>query len=339
MAVFTAIASAIVSAVGISTATILGTVTWASLATSVIATGLAVGTAKLLGVFKPPASANQKDPGVKIQLAPSTDNKVPRMYGRNYTGGVIIDAEIKNSNKTMAYAIVISEWNNGETWTVNNIYRGDAQLNFTGANVTSITDPNATSSTNIANKLRMRVYAGGAGSSFQIFPATGKVNAWGPGTGYAANAQFDSWTSANDMEDLVFAIVEMDYDAENDLTGLGAITFDINNSRNEPSNVLLDYLLNDRYGAGISNTMIDYTSFNDWYNYATEAVDYINTANVTTTHDRYQIDGALSTFIPECTIDLIAHSAHSYLCWIMLTKFVKVVVHSLHTMPSRVSLV
>ena len=293
MAVFTAIASAIVGAIGISTATIIGTVTWASLATSIIATGLAVGTAKLMGVFKPPSSTNQKDPGVKIQLAPSTDNKIPRMYGRNFTGGIIVDAEIKNQNKTMAYAIVISEYSSNDTWSINDIYRGDQLLNFTGANVTSITDPNATSSTNISDKMRIRVYAGGSASTNQIFPTTGKVDAYGAGLG-----QFSTWTSANTMDDLVFAVVEMDYDPENDLTGLGAITFDINNSLNEPSNVLLDYLQNERYGAGISSTMIDTVSFNDWYNYATESVSYINQSNVTSTHDRYQIDGALSTFIP-----------------------------------------
>lgn len=303
MAVFTAIASAIVGAIGISTATIIGTVTWASLATSIIATGLAVGTAKILGVFKPPASTQGQDPGVKIQLGPSTDNKVPRLYGRNFTGGTIIDAEIKNQNKTMAYAMVISEWNNNplETWSVNAIYRGDQELIFgSGANahqVVSVIDPNATSSTSIANKFRVRVYAGGSGSAKQIFPVPGgsvtAVDAYGAGS-----CQFANWTSANTMEDLVFAVVEMDYDAENDLVGLGAITFDINNNLNRPSNVLLDYLNNDRYGAGISNTMIDTVSFADWYSYANANVDYIDVSNVTQQHSRYQIDGALNTFTP-----------------------------------------
>jgi hypothetical protein len=100
------------------------------------------------------------------------------------------------------------------------------------------------------------------------------------------------------MEDLVFAVVEMDYDAENDLVGLGAITFDINNNLNRPSNVLLDYLNNDRYGAGISNTMIDTASFADWYSYANANVNYIDASNVTQQHSRYQIDGALNTFTP-----------------------------------------
>ena len=304
MAIFTAIAaasSAIVAALGISTTVIVGSVSLATIATSIIATGLSIGTAKILGVFKQPSSTAGQDPGVKVQLGPSTDNKVPRLYGRNYTGATIIDAEIKNQNKTMAYAMVISEYNVNDTWAINTIYRGDQQLNFgAGANahvVQSVTDPNSTSATTIAGKFRIRVYAGNSSSAKQIFPVPGggvtAVDAYGAGS-----CQFSNWTAANTMDGLVFAVVEMDYDSENDLVGLGAITFDINNNLNEPSNVLLDYLRNERYGAGISNTMIDVASFNDWFTYADANVSYINTSNVTTTHSRYQIDGALNTFTP-----------------------------------------
>lgn len=294
MAIFTAIATAIVSAIGISTATIIGTLTWASLATGIIATGLALGTAKLLGVFNMP-KMDVKDPGVKIQLPPSTDNKVPRLYGRNFTGSIIIDAEIKNQNKTMAYAMVISEYSPNDTWTINKIYRGDTELVFgAGANghvVQSIIDPNATASTVVTGKMRCRVYAGGSSSTNQIFPTTNKVNAYGSGTG-----QFVNWSNANTMDGLVFAIFEIDYDQENGLVGLDNITFDINNSLNNPANVLLDYLRNDRYGAGISNSMIDTDSFNAWYTYANTQVNYTDSSNVTQQHSRYQIDGALSTF-------------------------------------------
>jgi hypothetical protein len=304
MAIFTAIAaasSAIVAALGISTTVIIGSVSLATIATSIIATGLSIGTAKILGIFKQPSAGSGQDPGVKVQLGPSTDNKVPRLYGRNYTGAIIIDAEIKNQNKTMAYAMVIGEYNVNDTWTINTIYRGDQQLVFgSGANahqVISVIDPNATSSTSIANKFRVRVYAGNSSSAKQIFPVPGggvtAVNAYGNGS-----CQFANWTASNAMTDLVFAIVEMDYDSENDLVGLGAITYDINNALNEPSNVLLDYLRNERYGAGISNTMIDTASFNDWYTYADANVSYINQSNTTVQHSRYQIDGALNTFSP-----------------------------------------
>ena len=303
MAVFTAIATAILGAFGVA-GTIFGSVTLFNVAVGVIATGLAAGTAKLFGVFEPP-NMNSKDPGVKIQLAPGTDNKVPRFYGRSYTGGIITDAEIKNQNKTMAYCLVISEYNGAnDAWTVNNIYRGDGRLVF-GTNtspgaadnpwtVQSIIDPNATASTKVAGKIRVRVYAGGSAAANQIFPTTNQANAYA--SGGANYCQFVNWTAANTMEDLVFAIVEIDYEPEEGLTGLGAITFDIRNALDNPSEVLQDYLLNDRYGANLTAADLDTAGFADWESFCDEQVSYINTANVTTTHNRYQTDGVLSTF-------------------------------------------
>ena len=285
MAVFTAIATAIVGAIGI-------TGTLATIATAFVATGLALGTAKILGVMDAPKGT---DPGIKIQLPPATDNKVPRLYGRNFAGGTIIDAEIKNQNKTMAYCIVLSDMSDviNETWAVNDVYRGDARLIFSGANVVSQIDPNATASPAIANKIRVRVYAGGSGSTYQIFPTTGKVNAYG-GTSTSKSGQFLNWSASNAMTDLVFAIVEIDYDAENDLVGLGAFTFDISCSLTRPDLVLVDYLNNERYGMGnvnfpvsvsgnvITPENIDVTSLTNWATYAT-------TNNV-------MINGGLSTF-------------------------------------------
>lgn len=289
MAVFTAIATAIVGAIGI-------TGTLATIATSFIAAGLAIGTAKILGVMEPPKG---QDPGVKIQLPPATDNKVPRLYGRNFAGGTIIDAEIKNQNKTMAYCVVLSEMSDlyAETWTVNAVYRGDNQL-FFGAGlrpyeVISATDPNGTSANKIENKIRVRVYAGGSGSAYQIFPATYADNAYG-GTTSGRTCQFLNWTSANAMTDLVFAIIEIDYDSENDLVGLGAFTFDIETNLKNPAQCLVDYLNNERYGMGnvnfpasvVGNNVVTYnidsTDLSEWSNYAVT--------------NNTMINGGLSTF-------------------------------------------
>lgn len=280
MAVFTAIATAIVGAIGI-------TGTLATIATAFVATGLALGTAKILGVMDAPKAG--EDPGIKVQLPPATNNKVPRLYGRNFAGGTIIDAEIKNQNKTMAYCLVLSDMSNlfDETWTVNAIYRGDSQLYFSDYNVISQLDPNGTSSPNIANKIRVRVYAGGSGSANQIFPTTGAANAYG-GTSTSKTCQFTNWTSSNSMTDLVFAVVEIDYDAENDLVGLGAFTFDITCDLDNPGYVLVDYLNNERYGMGntnfpvsIVNTVpvphnIDSADLNDWITFAAANNTYIN---------------------------------------------------------------
>lgn len=309
MAVFTAVATAIVGAA--FAATTIGTIV-----VGVIATGLAIGTSKLLGVFTPPKGA--EDPGVKVQLPPATDNKIPRMYGANFTGGIITDAEIKNQNKTMTYCLVISEKGNlygsAENWQIGSIYRGDGRLGFNVGSpiVQAIVDPNATASTSVGpgknypnGRMSVRVYAGGSEASNQIFPTTNKVPAYGSGV-----CQFLNWTSANTMQDLVFAIVEINYDPDNGFTGLDAITFEIFNPISFPPNVLADYLSNERYGMG--NVMFP-TSYNpstgtsvgawldpesgqEWAEYCAEQVPYISTANVTLNHSRYLVDGALSTF-------------------------------------------
>ena len=291
MAVFTAIATAIVGAVA-TAGTILGSTALFNLAVGVVATGLAAGTAKLLGVFEPPKLPNQADPGVKIQIPPATDNKVPKMYGANYTGGIITDAEIKNQNNTMAYCLVISEYAAGETWSVSQILRGDGILGFGSSSqshvVKSIRDTNNGFSSGISDKIRVRVYAGGSEASNQIFPSTG--------TPVAAYNFFDSWTSANTMEDLVFAIIEIDYDPEENLTGLGAFTFKIENSVHNPADVLTDYLTNSRYGAGLNINLVDTDSLDDLRSFSNALVDYSELGSTVGTHERYRIDGALSTF-------------------------------------------
>ena len=319
MAIFTAIASAIVTALGFGAgfattfAAAMSFTGAIGIGTSLLAGGLAIATAKASGIFKPPSGQAAKDPGVKVQLAPSTDNRIPVFYGRNVTGAIAVDAEIKNRNNTMVYCMVIGEKTDTGSYTVNEIYRGDASLNFSGgygsttsSSVISITDPNATSSTKVNGKMRCRVYAGNAQSSVnQIFPPAGvKV---------AASSLMTTINASTNYEDLVYAIFEVDYDPENGLTGLGTLTFDITNSLHEPANVMQDYLLNNRYGAGLSSSDIDSASFTDLDDYSSTQVDYISTANVTLQHDRWRIDGMLSTYQPvKDNIDQLCQSCATF---------------------------
>lgn len=315
MAVFTTIGAAIAGAVGLggTFATIAGI--GLSLAgvvvAGVVAAGLAFGTAKLLGVFDVPEIGGRGN-GSKVQVPPATDNKIGIAYGRNFMSGPITDVAITNSNDTMNYCITMSEFVQGQTYTVNQIYWGDARLNFSGANVISKYDPNATTSEDWANKIRIRVYAGGTASTNQIFPPTG--------TKVDATTMMRHWTNttAYSMEGLVFAMIEVDYDAENSLTGLGAMSFDITNSMNNPGEVLFDYMTNSRYGAGLANADIDITSILGTANtqmkgYCDELVNYTNTANVSANIARFQINGYLSTF-DSCmdNIDKICKNSSTY---------------------------
>jgi len=321
MAIFSTIGAIVASSLGFAAAsgaafaTIagIGLTATGTLVAGLVAGGLAVATAKVTGVFKTPGVQQSKDPGVKVALGPSTDNRVPVFYGRNVTGSIAVDAEIKNRNNTMVYVTVIGEKTDTGSYSINKIYRGDATLNFPGGygsatspNVSSITDTNATSTNNVANKLRCRVYAGNAQSSAnQIFPELGvKV---------AAQTLCSTITANTNYDDLVYAVIEVDYDPENNLTGIGSWSFDISNSLTNPANVLLDYLQNSRYGAGLTSSEIDLVSFDDMYDYANAQVSYNTSANVTLTHSRWKIDGMLSTYQNvKDNIDTICQNSATY---------------------------
>jgi len=291
MAVFTAIASAIVGAFA-TAGTILGSTLLFDIAVGVIAGGLAFATAKVTGAFDPPDLG--PNPGSKIQLAPSTDNKIGVAFGRNHMSGPITDINISNQNQTMHFCITLSEYVDDGVYTINKILKNADTLTFTGANVTSITQQNGGVSTDLANDIRIRVYAGGTASSNQVFPTSGATSAIG---------MMPHWVNETNysMEGLVFAMVEIDYDAENGLTGLPALTFDMTNSIKNPGDVLIRYLNNARWGAGLSNAVLDVNSITSTANtamkgYANELVSYTNNAGASATHPRWEINGYISTF-------------------------------------------
>ena len=317
MAIFTAIAAVITGAItgaGFAAAfAAAGTLTGLGIATSLLAGGIAIATAKALGPGMPNIQS-AKDPGVKIQLEPSTDNKLPVYYGSSFLGGIAIDAMITNQNNTMIYAFAIGEDTDSGSVTIGGIYRGDSKLNFgSGAAahvVQSITDPNGTSITNVNGKIRCRVYAGNTSSTAQIFPAPG-----GGTTAVDADTMFTNWSSdANKVGNkTIISIVEVDYDASNGLQGLGTISYDFNNSLNNPANVLLDYLKNDRYGCGLTDADLDLTSFTDMYDYANTQVAYTTSAGGSSTQSQWQINGGISTFQPNLTnIDQICQNSATF---------------------------
>lgn len=304
MAVFTAIAAAITGAItgaGFAAAfAAAGTLTGLGIATSLLAGGIAIATAKALGPSVPSIQA-QKDPGVKVQLEPSTDNRLPIYYGSSFLGGIAIDAMIKNQNNTMVYAFAIGEQTDTGTFSIGDVYRGDSKLNFgSGASshiVQSITDPNGTASNDVAGKMRLRVYAGNTHANAQIFPSTG--------TPVDADTMFTNWSSDPNKigNNTVISIFEVDYDPENGLTGLGTISYELTNSLKNPANVLLDYLKNDRYGCGLSDDDLDLTSFDDMYDYANAQVSYTTSGGAGGTTSRWEINGGLSTFQP-CLLNI-----------------------------------
>jgi hypothetical protein len=53
------------------------------------------------------------------------------------------------------------------------------------------------------------------------------------------------------MTNLIFVVIEVNYNREKNVTGIGDMRFQIQNSMNKPGDVMRDYLTNTVYGAGI----------------------------------------------------------------------------------------
>jgi len=304
MPAFTYVASILVAEViGIAGAAILGSAGLAFV-TSVVALGLGIATSRLLGLSGGAGGTGQ-DPGVRIQFPPATTNKVPVVYGSANTKGIVTDARISNNNDTMTYVLTISEKTQTGVFTVNNIYWNDQLLQFDSSagnqhKVTGSIDQNGNGelNTNFNGFIRVRLYSGGTGAANQIFPPQASGN-----TESALTALNEADTNYL-LTDLVFAVIQVDYDTNNKgPNGLGQITFDINNSLKNPGLVWYDYMTSERYGFATTATNIDTVSCIS----TTTPTSIFSVSNqipanqflaggVTATNQvRYEINGVIST--------------------------------------------
>jgi hypothetical protein len=142
--------------------------------------------------------------------------------------------------------------------------------------------------------VELRVYAGGSDDSNQIYPPQSTGNTANAYTFWANND--GSWTSANEMKGLVFAIIKLTYAGDKGFTGLPNVTFQLSNNVANPADVWYDYMTSQRYGAGIDPAYIDTDAKDDWYNFCEEDITYTNKAGETNQLDiRYQINGIVDT--------------------------------------------
>ena len=282
--------------------------------TSTIALGLAYTTSRLLGLTGG-AGGTQQDPGVRIQLPPATQNKVPVVYGHAYQKGVVTDARISDSNKKMTYVLVLSEVTQTGAFTSGDIYWNDEILVFkTAAGSEHIVEAgldqagNGDLNSKLNDLIKIRIYSGGATAADQIFPtqATGNTAA---AIGFIPPLDPpDSKDADYDMTDLVFAVVELTYSSDNGVTGLPQMTWELTNSLKNPGEVWYDYMTSERYGAAIPITQIDTstclstatTSLLGWSNTIpsnqfTPWPFSTSTTFTSTNQVRYEINGIIST--------------------------------------------
>jgi hypothetical protein len=199
------------------------------------------------------------DQGVRLQIPPASNNKIPVLYGSAFFGGIITDAVMTNTNKTMYYCLTLSEktgtlLSSGttSTYVFKDIYWNDQRIVFKtdGITVNYTVDREGNIDRNLDGQVKFYCYAGNSRSP--------KIpeNYTNTNTSYAYTIMPFWSSSTHMMNDLIFSICKVDYNREKNVTGLGTVLFHIDNSMKLPGDVLYDYMTNTRYGAGTTSTEI-----------------------------------------------------------------------------------
>jgi len=329
MAVFTA-AAAIVKVIGIKS------IFLAAAAKAVIAGGLAIGVSKLIGPRNSGAKDDKSVSGVRIQVPPATNNKLPVVYGTAFIGGAITDVKISTDQQTMWFVISLAEVTDTGGYTFNEIYYDGKLVTFgTNGAVTSLTtntQGGGEVDTKVAGNLSIFLFPNGSNSGVNTggqtasqilsdasIPAGQRWN----GPIYTSGGQSPAMTNT------AFMIVKIKYNSDAGTTNLGAVNAKITNSLTKPGDCIKDYLLNDRYGCAVPLSQINQQSLTDLNTYSDLPCFFTPaTGGPLTSQVRYRFNGPIDT-MQSCMANLqdMVDACDSWMQYSELTGQWKVVMN------------
>jgi hypothetical protein len=279
----------------------------------IVATGVAMLTSRLINGSPDSGDSDRgsaSSAGTRVQLSPSTENKIPVLYGEAYCSGMVVDAYLDDSddkkNNVMTYVMVISETCNvaGATYTVEDLYYNDLRLKFNNASDASRATsgvkyvdvlPNAGAQEDFTDdkfdgQVFINIYAGNTAT--KIFGSKSTAQA-------AVNSFSTHWDDTYKYQGLVFAVIQIKYDSEKGFTGLPQMTFHLKNTITNPAAVLADYMTSDRYGANIDYATINSSALAAFESYCNEQGPYKplgwESGDPIVTQKRYEINGLINT--------------------------------------------
>lgn len=200
-------------------------------------------------------SVTVPDPGVRLQLSPSTDNKIPVIYGDAVIGGKISDVRLSDDGMTMSICFTLCE----QTGKLNcgqgadseikflDVYWNDQKILWNSDGITALgaADSDGNVNNNINGLIKIFLYSGDSES-----PVVLETSAASTPTDPAYNIM-PGWDNTFMMPNLVFAIVKITYDKTAGLTNIGTFKFKLRNTMSQPGDCLYDYMTNTIYGAGM----------------------------------------------------------------------------------------
>lgn len=197
------------------------------------------------------------DQGVELQLEANTANKIPVVYGRSIIGGNITDVHLADDNLTLWVVLTLCE-QTGTTIagvqssiSFDKVYMDGFEIVFKADGVTAdyLVDVQGNQDDKVEDLIEVYCYSNG--SANQVF-TTGNS-----GTTAEASNIMPNWDSTKEMNDLVFAIVKVKYNAEKRITSFPNFKFNLINSMDQPGDCIFDLMTNTRYGAGIDAAEIN----------------------------------------------------------------------------------
>lgn len=259
------------------------------------------------------------DPGVRLQLDPSTENQIPVLYGEAYFGGNITDAILSTNYKKMIYCLTLAETTGiklsdgiGVGFIFKGVYLNNNRVVFKadGFTVDYTLDASGNQDISFRDLIKIYFYANGP---LQPQTYTGTTPAAYTVMSDASLPSARRWNSTDyPMTDLMFALVEINYNKDKNVTGLPDCKFHVDTNMKKPGDVLVDYMINETYGAGIPVTQLD-SSFAALNTYADAGFTYTSTTNQSV-NSPITINGLIDTSQP--VLDNMKKLAEAANAWI-----------------------
>ena len=163
--------------------------------------------------------------------------------------------------------------------SIDTIYWEDLELTLDSDGwVSSATDVDGNTVDRLNNLINVQTYLGDDTGNFST---------------YLEDA-VDDWNTSHKMTNIVYAVVTVRYNRDNQVTSLADMRFVGTAPINDPADAVRDLLQNTRYGLGLPDSAIDTDSFDDATTYFSESVDHEDTSGNTVSAPRFQVNGALS---------------------------------------------
>ena len=266
-----------------------------------------------------PEEEERQDPadqGVKQRIPTDPRNKLPIVYGDKSVAGQITYAAISGNNQKMAFIISLCEGPvsaiNSVKWEDKELYFNNGGLSSTALNSVNRADPDDTNTPDDD-------FLNGGRFKCRTFPNGGRC---GPMEDFNSDWRNDS--ANRQMPNTAYVYVELTYDQEKRVTSLtNRLQFNVSGRtvkpisgtttatsyaaasepvvggtvNSNPADILIDYLTNTRYGAGVPLSAIDFASFNEHKAFCDETLaEYVDLNGVTqTSNKRYTTNGSLNT--------------------------------------------